>query len=47
MLEPRHDPRVDTRVLELREQLEEQRRVALVGRESERGLRTIERTQPA
>ncbi len=45
MLEPRHDPRVDTRVLELREQLEEQHRVALVGCESERAFRTIERTQ--
>src|SRR6266550_7930039 len=45
VLEPRHDPRVDARVIELREQFEEQRRVALIGREPERAFGTIERTQ--
>ena len=45
MLEPRRDARVEARVLELRQQLEEQLGVAFVGRESERALGTIERTQ--
>ena len=45
MLEPCHHPWVDTRVLELGQQLEEQLRVALVGRESERAFGTLERAQ--
>ena len=45
MLEPRHHPRVDSRLLEQREQLEQEPRVALAGRESERAFGTIERAQ--